>query len=490
MPLAAATLAFLLGRRAAVFLVLPTAISIPAAVSGLIYQVWRFGPRSHEVGGWGAPLGIELYADGLSASMLMVTAVIMLMASIYALQITFRGGDQSEGCDSEFFWPLWLFLWATLNAVFLSRDVFNLYITLELLVLSAVPLLTLSGSGMALTAGMRYLLIAMLSSMFYLLGVSLLYALYSTLNIPELGRIMESTPAAWVAVVLITAGLLLKTGLFPLHFWLPSAHGNAPAPVSALLSGLVVKASFYLLLRLWFETFPKALSPAAGQYLGILGSAAILWGSLLALFQERLKLVIAYSTVAQIGYFFLLFPLATFSRASSVGAIERGGEAWLGATYFIFSHAFAKASMFLAAGCIARAAGSDRLESMNGIGQYLPVSVFAFALAGVSLMGLPPSGGFIGKWMLLTAAFGSGQWWWALVMNVGGLLAAGYVLVVVRHAVRFRPVDIRFYAVPRGMQWAALALALFSILLGISGPLPLDFLEIGSPFAAFRGSVP
>jgi len=492
LPLATATLAFLADRRAATWLIFPGAVSILASVSGLLRQVWLFGPQRHMVGGWSAPLGIELYADGLSASLLAMTAVVMSTAGFYAVQTIRRGGSHTEGCDNDFFWPLWFFLWATLNAVFLSRDIFNLYITLELLVLCSVPLLTLAGSGAALTAGMRYLLVAMLGSMCYLLGVVLLYARYDTLSIPQLGALIEPAPATLTAIALITSGLLLKTALFPLHFWLPGAHGNAPTPVSALLSGLVVKASFYLLLRLWLGAFSGALSPAAGEYLGILGSGAIIWGSLLALRQVRLKLVIAYSTVAQIGYFFLLFPLATSELARSSGHPDWVAMAGSGVLYFLISHALAKASMFLAAGCIAHAAGSDRLSELIGIGRYLPVSVFALALAGVSLIGLPPSGGFVGKWLMLTAAFGSGQWWWAIVMSVGGLLAAAYVFMVLRQAVVFRLVDIRFYEVPAGMQWTALVLALLSLLLGVSGEAPFDLLEIGSPFSPppVDGSVP
>jgi formate hydrogenlyase subunit 3/multisubunit Na+/H+ antiporter MnhD subunit len=486
LPLSAAMLSFLLGGRASFIVVPAAAISTLAAVSEAVRQVWVHGPRLHRIGGWEPPLGIELYADGLSVSMLLLAAVVISAASLYTLELIHRGKEYFEGCDHPLFWPLWLFLWAAVNAVFLSRDIFNLYITMELLVLCAVPLLTLAGSGSALRAGMRYLLVAMLGSMCYLLGVVLLYGSYSTLSIPQLEAVMKPGPVAWTSIVLITLGLLLKTALFPLHFWLPSAHGNAPAPVSAILSGLVIKASFYVLMRFWFGPFSAILPLASGHYLGILGSGAILWGSLLALRQERLKLLIAYSTVAQVGYFFLLFPLATLSRNSLVPDFRWEGEAWSGAVFFMISHGLAKASMFLAAGCIARAAGSDRIKDMAGMAHRLPVSVFAFALAGAGIMGLPPSGGFIGKWMLLKAAFGSGQWWWALVMNAGGLLAAGYIFVVLRQMLLSRVVTPTVHPVAWGMQWTALFLALLSITLGVSGSLPFDLLEIGSPFEADR----
>jgi formate hydrogenlyase subunit 3/multisubunit Na+/H+ antiporter MnhD subunit len=147
---------------------------------------------------------------------------------------------------------------------------------------------------------MRYLLVSLLGSLAYLLGVALLYHTFGSVDIALLAEQMEPSPAVWAAMGLMSAGLLLKTALFPLHFWLPPAHASAPAPVSALLSALVVKASFYILLRLWLEIFPLTNS-ALGQLLGLLGAAAVLWGGLQALRQTQLKMLIAYSTVSQLG---------------------------------------------------------------------------------------------------------------------------------------------------------------------------------------------
>lgn len=482
LPLMAATLVFLLGQRAVPVMALLTVSGIVVTVSGLTWQVLQHGPQRYAIGGWGAPLGIDLYADGLSVLMLIMSAVVGASISVYAVgYFSHRPGASSDeqidpGHEDEFFWPLWLFLWAALHALFLSADVFNLYVTLELLGLAAVALVNLAGERAALTAGMRYLLTSLLGSMAYLLGVALLYTVFGTLDLAELGVRMVSGPVAWVAIALMTLGLLLKTALFPLHFWLPPAHANAPAPVSALLSALVVKASFYLLLRLWFEVFPAALTTTAAQLLGILGGAAILWGSLLALRQQRLKLLVAYSTVAQIGYLFLLFPLTTEARG--------GIAAWSGGVYHALSHACAKAAMFMVAGSIIRALGHDRLDGMAGIGQQLPMSMFAFALAGVSLMGLPPSGGFVAKWLLLNAALDSGQWWWAGVVVTGGLLTAGYVFLVLQHAFVPLPTNATFLPVPRSMELAPVALALVALLLGLTATAPLALLRIGAPFPA------
>jgi multicomponent Na+:H+ antiporter subunit D len=341
-------------------------------------------------------------------------------------------------------------------------------VTLELMGLAAVALVALAGGADALIGAMRYLLVTLLGSLAYLLGVALLYHGFGSVDIAILAQRVEPSPAAWAAVGLMSAGLLLKTALFPLHFWLPPAHASAPAPVSALLSALVVKASFYILLRLWLEIFPLSHS-ALGQLLGLLGAAAVLWGGLQALRQTRLKMLIAYSTVAQLGYLFLAFPLGTVI-------------AWKGALYLLLSHALAKAAMFMAAGNILRFGGHDRIADLDRVAQRLPLTVTAFALAGVSSMGLPPSGGFIAKWLLLEAAIGSGQWWWAIILILGGLLVATYVFKVIGYAFTQAGVLQQTRAVPITMEWAALALALGAILLGLLAPWPLALMEIGLPF--------
>jgi multicomponent Na+:H+ antiporter subunit D len=460
LPLAGAVSCFLWPRRA-VTLGLITALGVVACVAGLGWQVVEQGAQRYAVGGWGAPLGIDLYVDGLSVLMLIVTALVGLGISVYS-------SGYFDRDKAIHFWPLWMFLWTALNALFLSADIFNLYVTLELLGLAAVALVALAGGADALTGAMRYLLVSLLGSLAYLLGVALLYHSYGSVDIAILAQRVEPSPAVWAAVGLMSAGLLLKTALFPLHFWLPPAHASAPVPVSALLSALVVKASFYILLRLWLEVFPPT-NAALGQLLGLLGAAAVLWGGLQALRQTRLKMLIAYSTVAQLGYLFLAFPLGT-------------SIAWKGALYLLLSHAVAKAAMFMAAGNILRFGGHDRIADLDRVAQRLPLTLTAFGLAGVSSMGLPPSGGFIAKWLLLDAALRAGQWWWAIILILGGLLAAAYVFKVIGHAFTQAEVTHEAGAVPATMEWAALALALAAILLGLVALWPLALMEIGSPF--------
>lgn len=461
-PLSAAVLAFLLGRRALPWLVPLAVAGVVLALTGLTAEVWAEGPRRYAIGGWGAPLGIGWYADGLSLLMLWLTAGVSGLVSLYALDY-FR----QEPDKAVLFWPLWLLLWTALNALFLSADLFNLYIGLELLTLSGVPLIILAGDRTALAAGMRYLLFALLGSLAYLLGVALLYGRFGVLDMSAVAERLGAEPLSWAALALMTVGMLVKTAVFPLHIWLPPAHSAAPTPVSAALSALVVKGSFYLLVRLWLWVFPEALSPAAGQLLGVLGGAAILYGSVQALRQVRLKLLVAYSTVAQLGYLLLLFPLA-------------GLAAWQGVIYQALSHGFAKAALFLAAGNVLHVLGHDRIAELHG--RSLALTLFAFGLAGIGIMGLPPSGGFLAKWLLLQAALDRGQWWWALIILVGGLLATGYMFRVLRQAfVQPEHGGDEDKPLPRGMMVIPLVLALIGLGLGFAAAPILDLLAVGPP---------
>jgi formate hydrogenlyase subunit 3/multisubunit Na+/H+ antiporter MnhD subunit len=471
LPLTAGIVSFLLPRLAT-GLGLCTVLISALAAAGLGWQLHNTyaGNYRHTIGGWGAPLGIDLHADGLSLIMLTLTSLVSIGVSIYA-SVYFTRGQAIR------FWPVWLFLLAALNALFLASDIFNLYVTLELLGLSAVTLTALLGGKAALDGALRYLLATLLGSLSYLLGVALLYHSYGSVDINILATRADASPAVWAALGLMAAGLMLKTALFPLHFWLPRAHANASAPVSAVLSALVVKASFYILLRLWLAIFSPLADNAASMF-GLLGAIAVLWGSLQALRQTRLKLLIAYSTIAQVGYLFLVFPL---TAATGIPALNA-------ATYMALSHALAKSAMFMVAGNLLRFGGHDRITDLDRVAQRLPLTTGAFALAGISIMGLPPSGGFIGKWLLLETALSQDRWDLVAVMLVGGVLAAGYVFKVLGYTFTQATVTHEAGAVPRTMEWAALGLALGSIVLGLIAVPVLDWFDMGTVAGITRGS--
>jgi multicomponent Na+:H+ antiporter subunit D len=453
-PLLAATAAAILPAHAGRLLAAGVVAALPLLLVPLTQQITAAGAIDYALAGLPVPLGIRLHLDGFSLLLLWLVALVMLAATAHAWSSI--GGAPA----ARRFWPVWLVLLTGLNAMLLSADLFNLYVGLELLTLAAVALVAYGGDAAALRAAMRYLLLAMLASLVYLFGVALVYGATGTL---DLGLMAERLPAGRVqtaALILMSGGLLLKSAVFPLHGWLPPAHASAKGPVSAVLSGLVVKASLYLLYRLWLGT-PSISPEAAGVLLGALGAGAVVAGSLMALRQERLKRVVAWSTVAQLGYLMLVFAMPV-------------APAWQGTIYMLLSHGLAKAAMFLAAANLMTRLGSDHIGGLPGADARQPLSVFAFALAGVSLMGLPPSGGFLGKWQLLGAAWAAQAWWWVAVLLIGSLLAAAYLFRALAPMFR-RPMlepQLDGAAPARTAEWAALMLALLAIAAGFaSAPL-------------------
>lgn len=466
LPLAWAAVAFLLGPGRGAWLAIVALGGQLVLALLLAARLLADGARVHAVGGWDAPLGIALAADGLSVVMLLLTQGVALPLAVYARAYFAQSGHGAAGI---WFWPLTGFLLAGMNALLLSADLFNLYVTLELVSLGAVALVAAGGGRTQVAAALRYMLVSLGASGAYLMGVALLYGVYGTVSIATLTPLLQAgvPPAVWLAAGLMTLGLMAKSALFPFHFWLPPAHGGAPAPVSALLSALVVKATFYLVLRLTLTLFAP-LAEAAAFGLGLLGAAAILWGSWQALQATHLKTLVAWSTVAQLGYLFLIFPLlAPDGLALQAGILQA------------VAHGLAKAAMFTAVGVLVLATGQDHLDGLAGVAGKVPVTLFAFALSGVTLMGLPPSGGFLAKWLLIDAALTQGQWGWAVLVIVGGLLAAGYVFRVLRQAFLLAPQVAQFRAVPRSLEWTAFGLAAASLLLGLGGMDLVRLLGVG-----------
>jgi len=295
---------------------------------------------------------------------MMLTSVVVLTAvALFAHTDFGTPAGSRDARASLVFWTMLLAIAGALNLVVLSGDLFTLYVAIELLTFAAVPLVCLDGRAETLRAALRYMLYALAGSLFFVAAAGLIYGVYGTLDMKLLAGRAHADTATIVALALMTAGLLAKTALFPLHLWLPPAHAGAPAAASAVLSALVVKGSYFIVVRLWLDAFPAVVSPAAAQFIGALGAAAIVVGSVVAIQQARLKMMIAYSTVAQLGYLFLLFPLLL-----GVEGLQRtSGAALTGGMLQLDSHATAKAAMFMAAGLVYVALGHDRVADLKGV---------------------------------------------------------------------------------------------------------------------------
>ncbi len=460
-PIIASLLCFWFKHNRSVILISVVCHSLLLVVSVCIFiDQANITQQVYVLASWAPPLGIGLSVNSATVVLVLLTSVLTFFYSVYSF-IYFKDNPKQP-----LFWPIWWFLIAGIFALFASNDAFNVYVALEMIGLSAVALVAFDGSINALKAALRYLFVGLVGSLFYLMGVAILYRTYGTLDFNQLPTLVDANPAATLALLFITSGLILKTAIAPLHFWLPDAHGSAPAPVSAMLSALVVKCSFYLIAVYWLQVLPEHAPKAGYYFLGLLGAVSILWGSWRAFKVERLKHLIAYSTVAQLGYLFLLFPLAV--QHTETTALY--GSTFTASMYLILAHAFAKSALFLAAGDIIHQYGHDNLSKLSGLVKTSAVSTFTFAIAGASLIGLPPSGGFIAKWLLLSEAIETQMWLLVCVILLGGLMASAYIFKVLNIAFSTPSQHANHQVTHKqsAMAWMALVLACCAIALGFN----------------------
>lgn len=439
------------------FLLSAYAFLISLRVDEPIYQ-W--------VGGWQAPLGIGLRLDPLAGIFLLMSAVVSAGVALYS--VSFFTREYAE--KGKFFWFFFFFLWAGLNAFFLSEDLFNLYVALEVLSLTAVVLVALPGYKRAVKASVNYLFLSIFASMLYLFAVAMLYASYGTLSMSLLSERLKEGADFVYTLLPLSVALAIKSALFPFHTWLPPAHSSTVAPASALLSGLVVKPPVYLLLRLWLEVFPPDRSlQQLSLVLGVFGALAVLFGSFYAIKQKTIKMLLAYSTVAQMGYLFLMVPVYYHSQQADARMLVLEGF-----VLQAFSHALAKASMFLSSGNAIYVARRDEISYMPGFAHSHPLTFFALFFSGATLIGLPLSGGFVAKFLLLKASIKTGYLLQAVVFLAGSLLAALYVYPIWRESFSYSPQKLYDKPLPKLMELSAFLLGLLSFSLGLVSGFMLE----------------
>jgi formate hydrogenlyase subunit 3/multisubunit Na+/H+ antiporter MnhD subunit len=412
------------------------------------------------------PLALHWRLDALAALLWLLTQLLLLASALYATGYA-RAMPLAERAYA-WLWPLLGGLALGLGLIWIAADLLLLYVGLELMGLCAIGMMLLPGSAEALTAGLRYLLFALVGSLTWLLGIALLLGAWGRLDLAGLGAVAQPEPVTQIAVALLASGLLLKAAIVPLHSWLAPVHGSAWTPVSAIHGALVVKASFFILLLLWRLLLPEAI--AGAWALGILGSLAVLWGGVQAWRAAGLKQLVAWSTIGQLGYLMLAFPLLAGTAA------DVAGMAWQATWLQLGGHALAKAAMFMAAGNLVLSVGDDRLAGLTGTSRRPPLAWMTFALAAVTLMGLPPSAGFTAKWLWLQASLAAGQWPWVLVLAVGTLLTAIYLFRVLRCAFVEGVPEPTLYSLPVTMELIALVLALAALALGLAAAWPLALL--------------
>jgi len=437
-----------------------TAVALIALVS-----LARHGVPSYAIGGWAAPLGIELRFDRISA-ITVVFGLVVALAILFAHRPA-RGFAPRPAL----FHALVLINLGGLNGFAITGDLFNLYVFLELASVSAYALVAAGREPGAALAAIKYLLAGAVSSLLVLLGIGLMFALTGSLNMADVAvRLPEVSAHGAVALALaaFTVGFLVKAAVFPLHFWLPDAHASAPGPVSALLSALVVKLGVIGLLRILvlFEGVPGALMPVIDGVLVVLGAVAVLAGAIAAIVQHELKRMLAWSTVCNLGYIALGLGLATTASIS-------------GSLAHIAYHGLTKAGVFLAAAALIEHTGLHDIDDLRGLGHRMPWSATALSAGLIAVAGVPPTAGFVGKWQIALGALEAGRPLLVLVVLGGALLALAYAIRVI-NALFFRaPTHARVVAAreaPIAMRVPLVILTGLALAGGLSGALVIDFL--------------
>lgn len=424
LPLLSAPLAVLLRHGGIAFVIVTAgAWAAFAAAIGLWLQVGEVGTISYHIGSWAPPWGIEYRVDRLASF------ILALVAGTAAIVLPWSRASIEREIPQELhylYYAMFGLCLAGLLGITITGDAFNIFVFLEISSLSTYVLIALGRDRRALAASYRYLIMGSIGATFIVIGIGFLYLMTGTLNLVDMAerlRGVENSRPVLAALAFITVGVSLKLALFPLHQWLPNAYTYAPSAVTAFLAATATKVSVYVLIRFWFSVFGETLifeQLPLPQILLLLSLAAMFVASFTAIFQDNLKRLFAYSSVGQIGYITLGM---SFDSVNGLDA----------AILHLFNHGITKAAIFLliggivlslAKGAVLPAPTFDRLA---GLSKRMPLTCFGIVLAGLSLIGVPGTAGFVSKWYLILAAMEKGQFWLVGAILLSSLLAVAYV---------------------------------------------------------------
>ncbi|ARU57773.1 NADH dehydrogenase/oxidoreductase [Oleiphilus messinensis] len=452
-PLIAAPLCLLLGRNSLCWSFSTLVSWICFGVSLLLLeQVLEQNVISYHVGGWAPPWGIEVRIDAASA---LLSVIVSGISSVVLTWARMSVAKEIPEAHQALYFTAHLLCLTGLSGILITGDAFNLFVFLEISSLSTYTMVSLASDRRCLTASFRYLVMGTIGATFILIGVGMLYMKTGTLNMLDLAdrvAAYDKSRTINTGLAFIMVGVSLKLALFPLHLWLPPAYTFAPSAVSAFLAGTATKVAVYVMIRFIFTIFGSDYvfqEMGMGLILLILAITAIYKCSIMAVFQHNIKTLLAYSSVAQIGYIVLGISLA------SVAGL-------MASLLHVFNHALMKAALFMVLGAVFYRVGSVQISAFNGLARKMPWTMAAFTLAGLSLIGVPLTVGFISKWYLVSAALEQNNWLVAALVLGGSLLAIVYIGRVIE-AAYFKPLPERYEQVsevPMGMlipMWALVA---------------------------------
>lgn len=480
LPLLAAPLCALLrsGRAAWVVFLAASAGSLACAI--LLLEKTTGGETvRYALGGWAPPAGIEYAVDAANAYVLVLVSLIAVVVAVYARRSI---EAEIEPRRVYLYYTCLCLCLAGLLGIVVTGDAFNVFVFLEISSLSTYALIALGRRRQALLAAFQYLILGTIGATFLLIGIGLLYALTGTLNMADLAERLaplHDSRTLVAAVAFVGIGMAVKMALFPLHAWLPGAYAEAPSAASAFLAATGTKVAIYGFLRFAFTVFGATLvfERLPGQDIGLfLGTAAMLAGSAVACMQSELKRLLAWSSVAQIGYIVVGFSLADITGLTA-------------AHLHLFNHAIIKCALFCAAGAVLLRLGDTRLEALAGLARRMPLVFAAILISGLGLIGVPGTAGFVSKWVLVQALVEHAQWGVLAAVLVSSLLALLYVGRVIEAAwFREPPDDAPVAPVPVSMLSAIGMLVALNLYLGLNSKVLGDYAAAAA--LALLGSTP
>ncbi len=436
-----------------------------------IFEYTNLGQSSipYSMGGWGVegglPVGIFLILDGFSVIMLCIINLIGFIALVYSLSYIRKYTAEAN------YYALFCLIIAGMNGVVLSGDLFNLFVFLEVSVISSYALVAFGVGKTELEASFKYQVLGVLASMLILLAIGLIYWKTKTLNIADVRHVMESgysKPFYIFVQVLLISGFGLKAAIVPFHAWLPDAHASAPSPISAMLSGVLIKAvGIYVLVRLFFNMF--VFSHEIAVVITALGAISMLVGALVALMQWDLKRLLAYSSISQIGYVLMAFGMGMILIVKgdnlTVAALAIGGG-----LYHLINHAVFKGLLFLNAGALEHRLDTRDLKKMGGLSSVMPVTSSTSFMASMSISGIPPFNGFFSKLIIIIAAINGKFYLLAALAVLVSIVTLAYFLKFQRYAFFNKTLDrslSHIKEVPFPMCFSMVFLALLCLTLSL-----------------------
>lgn len=434
----------------------------------LLSTVLAEGVLSYSVGGWPPPWGIELRVDAVNALVLLIVSTLSTLVLLYAKDSITK---EIKPENQSLYYTAHMLCLAGLSGILLTGDAFNLFVFLEISSLATYTLVSLGSDRRCLTAAFRYLVMGTIGATFILIGVGMLYMKTGTLNMLDLANrmgIYDSSRTINTGLAFIMVGVSIKLALFPLHMWLPPAYTHAPSAVTAFLASTATKVAFYVMIRFIFTVFGVEHvfnEMGMGLILMVLAVVAIFKCSYRAAVQSNIKSMLAYSSVAQIGY--MMLGLSLVSVTGLMASIIH-----------MFNHALMKGALFMAVGAVFYRVGSVDIKAFRGLGRQMPLTMAAFTIAGLSIIGVPLTAGFISKWYLVSGALEQNQWHIAALVLAGSLLAVVYIGRVLEAAYLQQPSESQAKAKIKEAPWLMLVpmwlLVLANIYFGIDTRLPTD----------------